>query len=57
MDAEEAHVRFYPNGTCDELRIVLINLENRESRGIFLEVTTGLATIEGNPENLRKEIK
>jgi prepilin-type N-terminal cleavage/methylation domain-containing protein len=57
MDAEEARVRFYPNGTCDELRIVLINMDNREMRGIFLEVTTGLATINSDTETLLKEVK
>ncbi|HVV01147.1 MAG TPA: prepilin-type N-terminal cleavage/methylation domain-containing protein [Verrucomicrobiae bacterium] len=57
MDADEARVRFYPNGTCDELTLVLINLENRESRGINLEVTTGLVSIESNPDKLAREIR
>jgi prepilin-type N-terminal cleavage/methylation domain-containing protein len=57
MDAEEARVRFYPNGTCDELRIILINMDSREMRGIFLEVTTGLATINSDANKLLKEVK
>ena len=43
-DAEEARVRFYPNGTCDELRIVLLS-ERGEQRGVDLELTTGLAEV------------
>jgi prepilin-type N-terminal cleavage/methylation domain-containing protein len=42
-DAEVARVRFYPNGTCDELKIVLAN-ESKQF-GIELEVTTGLASV------------
>jgi hypothetical protein len=43
-DKEMARVRFYPNGTCDELTIVLRS-EDGEQRGIVLEVTTGLANV------------
>jgi prepilin-type N-terminal cleavage/methylation domain-containing protein len=57
MDADEAHVKFYPNGTSDELRMVMINLDNNETRGLFLEVTTGLATIESDRNKLSREIK
>lgn len=42
--AEAAHVRFYPNGTCDELTIVLHSTQN-EWYKITLEVTTGLSTV------------
>jgi hypothetical protein len=42
-DAEVARVRFYPNGTCDELKIVLAN--EAKQFGIELEVTTGLASV------------
>lgn len=35
-------VRFFPNGTCDELKLVLRSNQG-ESRKITLEVTTGLA--------------
>jgi Tfp pilus assembly protein FimT len=54
-DYSAAHIRFYPNGTCDELRMVLLS-ETLESRGIFLEVTTGLATIESDPQKLATEL-
>lgn len=44
-DAEQARVRFFPNGTCDELTIILRSDKN-EYRKISLEVTTGLAEVE-----------
>ena len=44
-DLEEARVRFYPNGTSDELTIVLRSDQN-EYRKISLECMTGLATVE-----------
>jgi Tfp pilus assembly protein FimT len=43
-DQELAVVNFYPNGTCDELTIVLRSDRN-EWRKIALEVTTGLASV------------
>jgi prepilin-type N-terminal cleavage/methylation domain-containing protein len=43
-DQPLAVVNFYPNGTCDELTIVLRSDEN-EWRKITLEVTTGLSTV------------
>jgi len=55
-DAEQARIRFYPNGTCDELRLVLMRPDNGDSRGLFLEVTTGLATIESDRFKLQSEI-
>jgi prepilin-type N-terminal cleavage/methylation domain-containing protein len=47
-DAEEARVRFHANGTCDEFSIVLRS-EKNEWRKISLEVATGLADIESDP--------
>jgi prepilin-type N-terminal cleavage/methylation domain-containing protein len=44
-DKEEAHVRFFPNGTCDELTMILRSDEGLY-RKISLEVTTGLADVE-----------
>jgi prepilin-type N-terminal cleavage/methylation domain-containing protein len=44
-EAEEAHVRFYPNGTCDEMVLVLRSDRN-VYRLISLEITTGLASVE-----------
>ena len=43
-DAELARVRFYPNGTSDELTLIMHSDEGVQ-RGISLEVTTGLASI------------
>ena len=40
----EGRVRFYPNGTCDELLATLLSGENEE-RTITLEVTTGLSNL------------
>jgi type II secretory pathway pseudopilin PulG len=44
-DAELARVRFFPNGTCDELTLV-VRSERNEYRKITLEVTTALARVE-----------
>jgi Tfp pilus assembly protein FimT len=57
MDFAVARVRFYPNGTCDELRLVLLRPETGESRGIFTEVTTGLVDTESDPNKLAAEIR
>lgn len=43
-DKDLARVRFYPNGTCDELTLVLHSTRN-EWYKITLEVTTGLASV------------
>ncbi len=43
-DQELARVRFYPNGTCDELTIILRS-DRGEWKKISLEVTTGLANV------------
>jgi Tfp pilus assembly protein FimT len=51
-DAEFARVRFYPNGTCDELTIILRSTDG-EWRKISLEATTGLATIETDPNRFK----
>ena len=41
LESEWTRVRFFPNGTCDELRLVLEQPETEEIRGIELETTTG----------------
>ena len=46
-DAEMVRVRFYPNGTSDELKMV-VGDESKQF-GIELEVTTGLATAVPDP--------
>jgi hypothetical protein len=43
-DAEVAKVRFFPNGTCDEMMLILTS-DKHGQRGITLEITTGLATV------------
>ena len=44
-DAEEVRVRFFPNGTSDEMTVIL-HSDNNEYRKISLEVTTGLASVD-----------
>ena len=44
-DDEEARVRFYPNGTSDEMSLILLS-EKGERVNITLEVVTGLADME-----------
>jgi prepilin-type N-terminal cleavage/methylation domain-containing protein len=41
-----ARVRFYPNGTCDELTMVLFSPLTNEKRRITLESVTSLAGVE-----------
>jgi hypothetical protein len=43
-DADEARVRFFPNGTSDEMTLVLHSGD--QYLKITLEVTTGLASVE-----------
>jgi hypothetical protein len=49
---ETARVRFFPNGTCDELTLILLS-DGGERREIMLEVTTGLAMVESDPSRFR----
>ena len=44
-ESEVARVRFYPNGRCDEMTLVLRSNKG-EWKKISLEVTTGLASID-----------
>ena len=44
-DDDEARVRFYPNGTCDEFTIVLRSIDTGESKKISLELVTSLADV------------
>ncbi len=46
-DAEEARVRFYPNGVADEMRMILF--DGHDYMGIELETTTGLANVVPDP--------
>jgi prepilin-type N-terminal cleavage/methylation domain-containing protein len=51
-DDDEAMIRFFPDGTCDELSLVLVSDQN-ERREITLEITTGLASVEVDPRRFR----
>ena len=51
-DDDLARVRFFPNGTCDELTIILVSDKN-ERREITLEVTTGLVNVESDPRRFK----
>jgi prepilin-type N-terminal cleavage/methylation domain-containing protein len=52
--SEFVRVRFFPNGTSDEMTLILRSSKN-EQRGITLEVTTGLASVlnEADLQDLR----
>jgi hypothetical protein len=50
-DADVAYVRFFPNGTCDEMSLV-IRYENTW-RQIKLEVSTGLPSTEVDPQKFK----
>ena len=51
-DDEAGRVRFYPNGTSDEMTIVLLS-DNQERRNIWLEVVTGLPEFEVDPQKFK----
>lgn len=53
-DSEFVRVRFFPNGTSDEMTLVLRSDRN-EWRAIWLEVTTGLVNVETDPRNLLRK--
>ena len=44
--SEEAHVRFFPNGTSWEMTLILHSTSKNEWHKISLEAVTGLATVE-----------
>jgi len=50
-DADLARVRFFPNGTCDEMTLILRTGD--QWRKISLELTTGLASLEMDPNKWR----
>jgi type II secretory pathway pseudopilin PulG len=43
-DADQVHVRFYPNGTCDEMTLIIHDA--RQWKKIYSEITTGLVFVE-----------
>jgi len=54
-DADQARVRFYPDGRCDEMTVILRSVEG-EQRGVTLEITTGLPSMlnQTDLQNLRR---
>lgn len=48
-----ARVRFYPNGTSDEMSLVLHEPETNLRRNIWLEVITGLPELESDPSKFK----
>lgn len=52
-ESDVARVRFFPNGTSDELTLILRSSKN-EWRAISLEVTTGRVSIESDPQKFGK---
>jgi Tfp pilus assembly protein FimT len=53
-DSETANIHFFPNGTCDEMTLILHWPERDQWRKISLEITTGLATLESDPDRWRR---
>ena len=53
MEWEQARVRFYPNGTSDELKMLLFRPASGERRLITLEVVTALADMESDPLRMK----
>src|SRR3954451_16438813 len=53
MEMETARVRFFPNGTCDDMTMVLSRTDGRESTELILELTTGHVWIESDRTKCR----
>jgi prepilin-type N-terminal cleavage/methylation domain-containing protein len=51
-DDDVARIRFFPNGTCDELTLILVS-DRGERREISLEVTTAMPSVESDPMKFR----
>ena len=51
-DSSVARVRFFPNGTCDEMTLILHSIHN-EWRKISLDITTGMASVDSDPQHWR----
>jgi Tfp pilus assembly major pilin PilA len=52
LESEWTRVRFFPNGTCDELRLVLEQPGTDVIRGLELETTTGFIKMTSNPSEI-----
>jgi len=51
-ESDWTRVRFFPNGTSDEMRLVLVS-ETGEVRGLQLEPTTGLVEVVSDLQEIR----
>ena len=51
-DADQARVRFFPNGTADEMSLFLLS-DTGQRCEILIEVTTGLANVEWEVRRFR----
>jgi len=51
-ESEWTRVRFFPNGTSDEMRLVLVT-DGGEARGMELEPTTGLVRVVTDLQEIR----
>lgn len=51
-ESDFARIRFFPNGTCDECRLVIVG-PNDDWRGIELENTTGVPTVVTDVNEMR----
>jgi prepilin-type N-terminal cleavage/methylation domain-containing protein len=49
-ESDVARVRFFPNGTSDEMTLIILRTDTMERRAISLEATTGLASVETDPQ-------
>ena len=56
MEMESARVRFFPNGTCDDMTMVLSRTDGRESTELILEPTTGMVWIESDRTKFRTKL-
>ena len=52
-ELEQAEVRFYADGTCDEFNLILAHPPSGEKRQVWIEITTGLTDIETDPSKFR----
>ena len=56
MEMESARVRFFPNGTCDDMTIILTRTDGREMFEMILEPTTGMIFIESDHAKFRTRL-
>ena len=52
-DEGEARIRFFPNGTSDELQLVLSHPESGQKRQVWLDMVTGTVDFETDPHKFK----